>query len=150
MNIPSKNFFIISVSTSLLAITSYFIYNSICKKTVQEDKCKSEPEPEIIENTEKELCNQDYIDHYGDEIDILNSKIQEMEEDVKRVKQEHSDLLQAKKNNTSFDMKFDELTIENRNNLYIKKKKIFKDFKKEANNQIENFNKKISDLKNII
>ena len=73
-----------------------------------------------------------------------------MEEDVKRVKQEHSDLLQAKKNNTSFDMKFDELTIENRNNLYIKKKKIFKDFKKEANNQIENFNKKISDLKNSI
>ena len=130
MNIPSKNFFIISVSTSLLAITSYFIYNSICKKTVQEDKCKSEPEPEIIENTEKELCNQDYIDHYGDEIDILNSKIQEMEEDVKRVKQEHSDLLQAKKNNTSFDMKFDELTIKIGIIYILKKKKFLKTLRK--------------------
>ena len=93
-----------------------------------------------------ELTNEDQIEHYNEEINKINENLEKYKKDVEKMKVEYENSKQANNNNDSKEDIFDELQLENKKNLYLKKKKFLKKMTQEEKEKIKIFTEKINQL----
>ena len=72
--------------------------------------------------------------------------LEKYKQNVEKLKGEYENSIQANNNNNNTGDIFDELQLENKKNLYLKKKKFFKKMNKEEKEKINKLNEKINQL----
>lgn len=98
------------------------------------------------ESNDEKITNDDLIEFYNDKIKEIENSENEDKEILERTKQDYESSQEAENNNNSENNIFDQIQLDNKRDLVIKKKKLLKNKQKKNKIAIQELKDKIQEL----